>query len=125
MCVCIALNRGLTSKGCLKRQSVLAACLHVPCNTHVHTMLLQRQPLAILSRRFPFPRCTTAIMARAEPKPLNDVFSNLPTTIFEVMTRLSIEHHSLNLGQGRSLSPWVKARTATSPWPACTLCQRT
>lgn len=35
-----------------------------------------------------------------EPKPLNDTFSSLPTTIHEVMTQLSITHDSVNLGQG-------------------------
>ncbi|MBN9026545.1 MAG: aminotransferase [Rhizobiales bacterium] len=33
-------------------------------------------------------------------KPTNPVFTGLPTTIFEVMSRLAIEHGSINLGQG-------------------------
>ncbi|PNW88545.1 hypothetical protein CHLRE_01g034050v5 [Chlamydomonas reinhardtii] len=39
--------------------------------------------------------------AAAEPsKPLNELFSSLPTTIFEVMSKLAMEHASVNLGQG-------------------------
>ncbi len=33
-------------------------------------------------------------------KPANSVFSGLGTTVFEVMSRLAIEHKSINLGQG-------------------------
>ncbi len=33
-------------------------------------------------------------------KAANAIFSNLPTTIFEVMSRLAIEHEAVNLGQG-------------------------
>jgi N-succinyldiaminopimelate aminotransferase len=33
-------------------------------------------------------------------KPANAVFSGLETTVFEVMSRLAIEHGSINLGQG-------------------------
>lgn len=33
-------------------------------------------------------------------KPLNPVFSGLPTTIFETMSRLAREHQAVNLGQG-------------------------
>ncbi|HWJ72057.1 MAG TPA: aminotransferase [Kaistia sp.] len=33
-------------------------------------------------------------------KPTNPVYSGLPTTIFEVMSRLAIEHKAINLGQG-------------------------
>ena len=33
-------------------------------------------------------------------KPTNPVYTGLPTTIFEVMSRLAIEHKSINLGQG-------------------------
>lgn len=36
----------------------------------------------------------------ATHRPLNDTFDSLPTTIFEVMTRLSLQHNSINLGQG-------------------------
>lgn len=32
--------------------------------------------------------------------PLNHVFSNMPTTIFSVMSALAVEHQSVNLGQG-------------------------
>ncbi len=35
-----------------------------------------------------------------KPRPLNSTFSELPTTIFTVMTNLSIKHNSINLGQG-------------------------
>lgn len=35
-----------------------------------------------------------------EHKPLNDVFTGLPTTIFTVMTNLAIKHQTINLGQG-------------------------
>ncbi|GLC43274.1 hypothetical protein PLESTB_001491600 [Pleodorina starrii] len=33
-------------------------------------------------------------------KPLNELFCSLPTTIFEVMSKLAMEHNSVNLGQG-------------------------
>ena len=33
-------------------------------------------------------------------KPFNPVFSGLPTTIFETMSRLAREHNAVNLGQG-------------------------
>ena len=33
-------------------------------------------------------------------KPLNDVFTGLPTTIFTVMTNLAVKHKTINLGQG-------------------------
>lgn len=33
-------------------------------------------------------------------KPLNELFCGLPTTIFEVMSKLAMEHNSVNLGQG-------------------------
>lgn len=33
-------------------------------------------------------------------KPTNSVYTGLPTTIFEVMSRLANEHQSINLGQG-------------------------
>lgn len=36
----------------------------------------------------------------SEPKPLNDLFTGLPTTIFTVMTNLAIKHKTINLGQG-------------------------
>ena len=35
-----------------------------------------------------------------EPKPLNDLLTDLPTTIFTVMTNLAIKHKTINLGQG-------------------------
>ena len=31
---------------------------------------------------------------------MNPVFDQLPTTIFEVMSRLAAEHKAVNLGQG-------------------------
>jgi N-succinyldiaminopimelate aminotransferase len=31
---------------------------------------------------------------------MHPVYANLPTTIFEVMSRLAVEHHAVNLGQG-------------------------
>ncbi len=36
----------------------------------------------------------------APVKPANDVLSGYGTTVFEVMSRLAIEHASINLGQG-------------------------
>ncbi len=33
-------------------------------------------------------------------KPLNTLFNNMPTTIFEVMSKLATQHNSVNLGQG-------------------------
>jgi aspartate/methionine/tyrosine aminotransferase len=33
-------------------------------------------------------------------KPVNGLFQNLGTTVFEVMSRLAIEHEAINLGQG-------------------------
>ena len=33
-------------------------------------------------------------------KPANSIFASLPTTIFEVMSRLAMEHGAVNLGQG-------------------------
>lgn len=40
-------------------------------------------------------------MERPAPlRPLNPVFSNLPTTVFEVMSALAREHQAINLGQG-------------------------
>jgi aspartate/methionine/tyrosine aminotransferase len=33
-------------------------------------------------------------------KPTNSYFNNIPTTIFTVMTKLALEHDSINLGQG-------------------------
>lgn len=36
----------------------------------------------------------------SEPKPLNTLFTGLPTTIFTVMTNLAIKHQTINLGQG-------------------------
>ena len=33
-------------------------------------------------------------------QPLNSTFDRLPTTIFELMTRASMQHNSINLGQG-------------------------
>lgn len=38
--------------------------------------------------------------AGAAMKPLNHCFSSLPTTVFEVMSKLANEHRSVNLGQG-------------------------
>jgi hypothetical protein len=38
-----------------------------------------------------------------QPKPLNATFDELPTTIFELMTRASMQHNSINLGQGGSI----------------------
>ena len=37
-----------------------------------------------------------------QPKALNATFDELPTTIFELMTRASMQHNSINLGQGGS-----------------------
>ena len=33
-------------------------------------------------------------------KPANSILSGLGTTVFEVMSRLAIEHGAINLGQG-------------------------
>ena len=41
-----------------------------------------------------------AVISKVPAKPLNDLFSHLPTTIFEVMSKLAMEHSSVNLGQG-------------------------
>lgn len=38
--------------------------------------------------------------ASTPAKPFNPVFSNLPTTVFEVMSGLAREHRAINLGQG-------------------------
>lgn len=43
---------------------------------------------------------TTEATMPAAPKPLNELFSKLPTTIFSVMTDLANKHQSINLGQG-------------------------
>uniref|UniRef100_A0A7S0RQZ7 Aminotransferase class I/classII large domain-containing protein n=1 Tax=Chlamydomonas leiostraca TaxID=1034604 RepID=A0A7S0RQZ7_9CHLO len=40
------------------------------------------------------------VAGHAPSKPLNELFCNLPTTIFEVMSKLAMEHNSVNLGQG-------------------------
>ena len=40
------------------------------------------------------------LASSSEPKPLNDLFTGLPTTIFTVMTNLAIKHNTINLGQG-------------------------
>src|SRR5436305_205191 len=37
---------------------------------------------------------------RAKPAAMNPIFSALPTTIFETMSRLAREHQAVNLGQG-------------------------
>ena len=46
--------------------------------------------------------CSSAPRARggAIVKPANSVLSGLGTTVFEVMSRLAIEHGAINLGQG-------------------------
>ena len=33
-------------------------------------------------------------------KPANDILSSYGTTVFEVMSRLAMEHEAINLGQG-------------------------
>lgn len=48
----------------------------------------------------PHPAPAGADAASPPAKPLNDLFSHLPTTIFEVMSKLAVEHNSVNLGQG-------------------------
>ena len=35
-------------------------------------------------------------------KPTNSVLSGFGTTVFEVMTRLAVEHNTINLGQANS-----------------------
>ncbi|KAL6755596.1 pyridoxal phosphate-dependent transferase [Haematococcus lacustris] len=42
----------------------------------------------------------TASAPTKPQKPLNELFCSLPTTIFEVMSKLAVEHSSVNLGQG-------------------------
>ncbi|GFH25370.1 aminotran_1_2 domain-containing protein, partial [Haematococcus lacustris] len=42
----------------------------------------------------------TASAPTKPQKPLNELFCSLPTTIFEVMSKLAVEHNSVNLGQG-------------------------
>ena len=37
---------------------------------------------------------------RRPMKSTNPIYTGLPTTIFEVMSRLAIEHKAINLGQG-------------------------
>lgn len=55
-------------------------------------------------------------------KPLNPVFSGLPTTIFETMSRLAREHQAVNLGQGFPDDPGAEdirqkaAEAAVSGW---------
>ena len=55
-------------------------------------------------------------------KPLNPVFSGLPTTIFETMSRLAREHQAVNLGQGFPDDPGAEdirqkaAEAAISGW---------
>lgn len=39
-------------------------------------------------------------MSDAKLKQFNATFGSLPTTVFEEMTRLAVEHRSINLGQG-------------------------
>ena len=39
-------------------------------------------------------------MKRAMTRPLNRVYTELPTTVFEVMSQLAREHNAINLGQG-------------------------
>ncbi len=41
-----------------------------------------------------------AASARQSARTFNPVFSNLPTTVFEVMSALAREHQAINLGQG-------------------------
>jgi hypothetical protein len=37
-------------------------------------------------------------------RPTHPLFTGMPTTIFEVMSRLAIEHKAVNLGQGFPMS---------------------
>ncbi len=46
------------------------------------------------------------------PKPLNEILTGLPTTIFSVMTELAIKHKSVNLGQGANNRSVGDAKTA-------------
>ena len=39
-------------------------------------------------------------MTNAMTRPLNRVYTDLPTTVFEVMSQLAREHNAINLGQG-------------------------
>ena len=55
-------------------------------------------------------------------KPANSILAGFGTTVFEVMTRLAIEHQSINLGQGfpdedgpKSIKAMLNTATQESP----------
>ena len=57
-------------------------------------------------------------------KPANSVFASFGTTVFETMTRLAIEHQTINLGQGfpdedgpNSIKAMVDQATQEGPNP--------
>ena len=80
-----------------------------------------------LNRRLPSPRQLCRVMATVnghdsvgEAKPLNDLFTGLPTTIFTVMTNLALKHKTINLGQGFpdtiSILPCLAFLSSDKPW---------
>ena len=48
----------------------------------------------------PRPAADRKAMTNAMTRPLNRVFTDLPITVFEVMSQLAREHNAINLGQG-------------------------
>ena len=75
--------------------------------TRVTSQSVLHTPWVLLSgaRAFSRPQHVMASVANGRVneglhKPLNDVFTGLPTTIFTVMTNLAIKHQTINLGQG-------------------------
>lgn len=79
---------------------------------------LSSAPRSLLHRRV---HTTTAAMG----KPLNTLLANMPTTIFEVMSKLAAQHNSVNLGQGTTVRtdircariPYRCARSVASGFP--------
>lgn len=51
-------------------------------------------------------------------KPLNELFSHMPTTVFEVMSKLAMEHSSVNLGQVSVVSPLHSTRQLARTAPS-------
>ena len=48
---------------------------------------------------------------KSAKKPFNDYLSGIKTTVFSIMTELSLEHKSINLGQ----VSWIKGTS----WQCC------
>lgn len=55
---------------------------------------------ACLARVSLLQRASTRPRAMSGPTPFNSTFGALPTTIFELMSQLAMQHGSINLGQG-------------------------